>query len=541
MRKTLFIALLPLALILAVPLLWRDAGVRDNPAADQLVIVSPHNEAIRYEFERAFTEYYRQKTGRDVDIDWRTPGGTSEIVRHLTGQYTAAFKYEWTQAGHAWAAPVEAAVLDRRLKKEKADAEAWAAREGFLESEVGIGIDLFFGGGQYDHARLADQGILVACGLRERHPELFSGDQPLIPEQASGEIWCDKADRYYGTCLTAFGICYNPERLKEALPAGMPPPRQWCDLGDPAYAGLIGLGDPSKSGSVAKCYEMLVQQEMATVVKSLGSAKPGKAEESAAVARGWDEAMLLLRRIGANSRYFTNGAGKVPMDVAAGDAAAGMCIDFYGRFQQDWSRAGCSGSELLRYFTPEGGSSVSADPLALLRGAPHADTAKLFIDFVFSREGQQLWNYRVGTPGGPSKYALFRLPIRRDLYTAADRQQMTDPDEDPYKVADEFVYRGAWTGPLFNLMRLFVRVMVIDCHEELQAAWGAIRAAGGPEACPEAMAELRRLPFSYAEAFEANKKLATNKDAVQLAREWAAFFAEAYAKAARLAVAKPRS
>ena len=100
---------------------------------------------------------------------------------------------------------------------------------------------------------------------------------------------------------------------------------------------------------------------------------------------------------------------------------------------------------------------------------------------------------------------------------------------------------GGWTGPLFNLMRLFVRVMIIDCHEELQEAWVAIRAAGGPEACPDAMAELRRLPFSYADAFEVNKKLATNKDAVQLAREWAAFFRDAYAKAARAAAAKSRS
>ena len=45
--------------------------------------------------------------------------------------------------------------------------------------------------------------------------------------------------------------------------------------------------------------------------------------------------MRLLMRIGANSRYFTDASTKIAIDVAAGEAAAGMTIDFYGRFQSE--------------------------------------------------------------------------------------------------------------------------------------------------------------------------------------------------------------
>jgi ABC-type Fe3+ transport system substrate-binding protein len=514
-----------LGLLLLVPVLLRERDVEDRADADPLVIISPHNEAIRFEFERAFRVWHQARTGRDVDIDWRTPGGTTEIVRHLTGEYTAAARLAWRQAGGAWTPETEAALLDRRLRQEQASPEAWAVRQAFLTSSTGIGIDLFFGGGQYDCQRLADMGILVPCGLRERHPDLFAGAEPLIPQARGGEIWYDPQDRYYGACLTAFGLCYNPDRLAR-LPGAPPPPRQWRDLGQPAYRGEIGLGDPAKSGSVAKAFEMLIQQEMAAAVAAGGEGE----DEAARLARGWSEAFLLIRRLGANARYFTNAAGKVPMDVAAGDAAAGMCIDFYGRFQAEWDNA-AAGREVLRYLTPPGGSSVSADPIGLLRGAPHPETARLFLDFLFLPEGQRLWNRRVGTPGGPTRYALRRLPIRRDLYSAAERSLMSDPDEDPFLLAAAFDYRPAWTGSLFNLIRLLIRVMVIDCQDELRRAWQAVCENGGPEAQPEAMARLAELPFAYADAAAANAHLRTNKDAVRVTREWADFFRARYREA----------
>ncbi|MFA4944062.1 MAG: ABC transporter substrate-binding protein [Lentisphaeria bacterium] len=530
MSRSVAFLLLLLGVLLLAPVLVRERVARLPGGVARVVVITPHNEAIRHEFGRAFAAWHRRTYGQEVVVDWRTPGGTSDIIRYLTAAYTGAFRQEWRRQGGAWDEGVPAALFDRKLRAGSAPPAQWAARQAFLGSGVSSGIDLFFGGGQYDHQRLAEMGILVPCGLRERQPGLFAGEAPLIPRAIGGESWYDEGDRYYGVCLTAFGICYNPRRWREAAP-GLPPPTGWADLGAPALAGRLGIGDPAKSGSVAKAFEMLVQEQMARAV-----AAEGGAATPAALAAGWEEALLLVRRIGANARYFTHSAGKVPLDVAAGDAVAGMCIDFYGRFQAEWENR-AAGEEVLRYFTPAGGSSYSADPVALLRGAPNGELARRFIDFLFTAEGQRLWNRRAGAPGGPERYALRRLPIRRDLYTAAERRQMSDSAEDPFAQAAQFTYHGEWTGPHFNLLRLLVRAMVIDTHEELVRAWAAITAAGGPAAVPAAMAEFRRLPFGYAGAAAANRELAGNRDAIRLARTWAAFFRARYRRAAELAQA----
>ena len=95
--------------------------------------------------------------------------------------------------------------------------DALKARKKFLDSDTGIGIDLFFGGGQYDHQRQAAKGYSVDAGIQQKHPEWF--DDKVIPYRFSGEIFYDKQGRYYGVCLAAFGICWNNQRLAEMTEA----------------------------------------------------------------------------------------------------------------------------------------------------------------------------------------------------------------------------------------------------------------------------------------------------------------------------------
>ena len=45
-----------------------------------LVIVTPHNEAIRFEFGQGFAKWHRQHYGRPAKVDWRTPGGTVRMT-----------------------------------------------------------------------------------------------------------------------------------------------------------------------------------------------------------------------------------------------------------------------------------------------------------------------------------------------------------------------------------------------------------------------------------------------------------------------------
>ena len=65
---------------------------------------------------------------------------------------------------------------------------------------------------------------------------------------------------------------------------------------------------------------------------------------------GWAQGMGLIKRIAGNARLVTDSASKVPRDVGRGDAIAGMCIDFYGRSEAEWTRH-CTYSDPSRFFS----------------------------------------------------------------------------------------------------------------------------------------------------------------------------------------------
>ncbi len=464
--------LLALAVIVGLPFLLRPKDSLLAGADETLVIISPHNEAIRYEFARGFRDWYRARSGRVASIDWRIPGGTSDIARYLAGAYQAPFEAKWRhELKLGWDDAVEHAYADGRIKPgpdPAKDSLAQLARRTFLESNIGIGIDLFFGGGSFDFAQQAAAGRLVDSGFIAAHPSLFGNGPGQIPSLLGGEPFWDKDGAWFGTVLSAFGICYNEDVLARLHIAR--PPANWADLGLPVYLGQEALADPNQSGSVAKAFEMIIQQQMAAAPADLSE--------------GWTAAMRLIQKMGANSRYFADAAPKIPIDVGDGDAAAGMAIDFYGRFQSESTRDPQTGQERMHYFNPPAGTSIGVDPIGLLRGAPHRKLALAFMEYVMSVEGQKLWDFKVGTPGGPEKYALRRMPIRRELYANEYASFRADPEVFPYREAQHFTYRPAWTAALFNPIRLIVRVMCVEPHAEAQNAWAALIQANYP---PKAM------------------------------------------------------
>jgi hypothetical protein len=89
--------LLALALVLLGPVALRPRQENaPRPGERALVIITPHSEAIRSEFGRAFAAQYLAKTGQRVRVDWRAPGGTSEIARYVASEYLASFQNHWT-------------------------------------------------------------------------------------------------------------------------------------------------------------------------------------------------------------------------------------------------------------------------------------------------------------------------------------------------------------------------------------------------------------------------------------------------------------
>jgi iron(III) transport system substrate-binding protein len=531
------IIILALVATVALPFILRPKQVKEGRTDDTLVIITPHNEAIRHEYTVGFREWYRARTGRTVFIDWRVIGGTSEIARFLESEYIASFQNHWMRRlGKPWSMEVQSAFTNHRLPPD-ASAVAQEARREFLASEVSSGIDIFFGGGSYDFIRQAQAGRLVKSRIRETHPEWFTDE--IIPEAYAGEQYWDPQGRWFGNVLSNYGILYNKDALQRLGISNLPD--TWRALTDPRFVGEVALADPTKSSSITKAFENLIQQEIQARLKELAKeqpARPAKELEAQAVREGWVTGLQVLQLIGANARYFTDSSQKPPIDVSQGNSAAGVCIDFYGRYQAEAVRRRDS-SGRLEFVTPRGGTVNSVDPIGILRGARNHELAELFVEYTLSMEGQKLWNFKVGTPGGPERFALRRMPVRRDFYTRPEwRELRSDPDEQPFEGTDQLIYQPAWTGGVFRELAFITRVMCLDTHPELVRAWRTVIAAGQP---PEAMAVLNDMSsVNYEQVFGRVKQALTSKnkvDEIRLANELGASFRAQYRRAEELAKA----
>lgn len=413
-----------LGVLLGVPLLARPRGEESLAGGRQIVVISPHNEQIRREIGDRFSRWHLATHGEPVRVVWSTPGGTSEIRKMLLASTEAAL------------------------------------REG---RPIGGNADLVFGGGSYEF-NLLKRPVEVSVGgeIRsaspispipsEEWPEGFL--ESVYEENRIGdEVLFDPAGWWFGVALSGFGIVYNREILASL---GLADPQSWSDLADPRLFRWVVLANPGQSGSVTTAMEAILQR------------------------RGWDEGWAILRRMSANARSFVSSGSKAPLDVSLGEAAAGLCIDFFGRYQSQALRevAGVLGDpslDRLGYVDPPGQTVIDPDPIAMLAGAPEPELAKRFIEFVLRPEGQALWQFRAGAaaegdaPAGPTRFELRRMPVRRDFYRR-HLDRMVDP-VDPFEVASAVPQYDpamrAFIAPLLS-------AMAIDRISLLRRAWRAI-------------------------------------------------------------------
>jgi iron(III) transport system substrate-binding protein len=408
------------------------------------------------------------------------------------------------------------------------DAGYEAAADGGRE---GIGIDIFFGGGEPDFSGQARLGRLLPLDVFKKHPEWF-GESGVIPEAFTGERYYAADHTWVATCMSQFGICYNPDALKRM---GLPEPTLWDDLGQPGYAGSLALADPTKSGSVARAFELILQNQILREME----ASPG--DDESAIARGWDNGLRLIQRMAANARYFTDSAPKPPQDVVQGNAAAGMCIDFYGRsYEDDFTTA--DGRPRLKWIAPHAGTTLSGDPIAVLKGAPHPEIAQAFVEFCLTPEAQRIWFGKPGTPHGPITRSLHRMPVRKDVYTEVNLSNSSMPGVHPYTDEGNFTYRPELTGSkAFNTIRNLVKVMCIDPHEEMKDAWRALRDAGMPADALAVFEDVSMVPYSAVGRGDARLDSKDPMLAAERAAELGGWFRENYRRAAEMARAESNS
>jgi iron(III) transport system substrate-binding protein len=398
-------------LVVGVPFALRPAQPANitSDASQSLVIITPHNEQIRKELSDGFNRFRRSQGKDAVKFDWRSSGGTSDLRKQVLSELSFA-------------------------------------AEGGRENE-GIGYDLFFGGGDFEFGLLAKGITIKRDGKDVKIPALVAVDlsddfiHEVFPTPDIGGVPLYEPKKLWmGAVLSSFGIIYNRDVLKAK---NLPEPTTWSDLTGPALRQSIALADPSHSGSIAAAYNVILRRN------------------------GWTGGWALLRRAFGNGRYFTSSAGKVPVDVSAGEAAMGMCIDFYGRYQ-----AGAIGGNRVGYVDPKYMTAITPDPIGIIRGATNRKLANDFIAWMLTRDAQGLWQRKVGTPNGPTTFELRRMPIRRDMFTPAETANWTDP-ADPFAAAK---IMPAGTPDYFRSVGPVTHAIAVDIHDELKSAWAAILA-----------------------------------------------------------------
>ena len=389
---------LAFGVVLGVPFLLRPAPVQvaDGVASDlpvkKLIIVSPHAEAIQTEYERAFAQWTAETRGFVTEIEWLDQGGTTSAIKWVEDQYES--------------------------------------------SPGGIQVDLFFGGGCDPFLRFARLGLLHKCSLPA---EVLA---PIPQSHAGTEIY-DPEQRWFGACLSGFGIVYNKPVLKTL---GLPEPLEWATLGEPGFFSWVSSADPRQSGSIHMAFEIILQ------------------------AYGWDEGWRNLMRMCSNCRSFGRGASDVPLDVSAGEAACGMAIDTYGL-----RAVAETGADKLAFCLPQALTVINPDGIGVLKGAPQVELAESFIEFVLSERGQRIWMQRAGTPGGPQQHGLYRLPVIPGL--VGRYREYAAVFMDPYQFESGVEFDLEKKNRRWGIVNSLIGACVIDVHKELAAAWRVLRHA----------------------------------------------------------------
>jgi len=161
----------------------------------------------------------------------------------------------------------------------------------------------------------------------------------------------DKAGFYYGMRATLSVIAYNPKIVTEK-----DAPKTWKDLLNPRWSGKLVTAHPGYSGIIMTHVLALVN------------------------AYGWD----YFRDLAKNKVHITQSANDPAGVVASGERPVGVNGAEY--FYYKTLKQG----NPIKIVYPKEGVPLVVSPTAIAKDAPHPNAAKLFTEFMFSKESQQL-------------------------------------------------------------------------------------------------------------------------------------------------------
>ena len=188
------------------------------------------------------------------------------------------------------------------------------------------------------------------------HFELLKDKNLLLKFTPSGvgnfpDGFKDKAGFYYGMRATLSVIAFNPKAVQEK-----DAPRTWKDLLNQRWSGKLVTAHPGYSGIIMTHVLALVN------------------------AYGWD----YFRDLAKNKVHITQSANDPAGVVASGERPVGVNGAEY--FYYKTLKQG----NPIRIVYPKEGVPLVVSPVAIAKDAPHPNAAKLFTEFIFAKDSQQL-------------------------------------------------------------------------------------------------------------------------------------------------------
>jgi iron(III) transport system substrate-binding protein len=206
--------------------------------------------------------------------------------------------------------------------------------------------DIFLGAGAPAHEIAKKEGLIVPYRPK---------DWDKVPAKWGGMKVKDADD--YWTCFAPWIVTnlYNEKVLKKLR---LPPPKTWNDLLNPIYRGNIVHTLPYASGTMHETVEILIQ------------------------AFGEKEAWKYLRLLAAQLARFSTGSTDTTQLTSRGEAPIGIAQP------QMNAMAARKDGYPVRDLLPEK-TILVPEAVALLKGAPNEATGKIFLDWLFSLDGQK--------------------------------------------------------------------------------------------------------------------------------------------------------
>lgn len=280
-------------------------------------------------------------TGND---DGRTPVIVySPHGRALLESFETEFEARHPSIDIQWLDMGSQEVLDR-LRSEKANPQA----------------DIWWGGPSPMFVTAVEQELL------QPFAPTWSAQLPADAHGPNGE--------WHGTYLTPMVIAYNTT----SVPADSVP-QDWDDVLDPRWNNRVLIRDPVASGTMRTIFGMIIERSLRTTGDT---------------AAGFD----WLRRLDAQNKEYVLNPTLLYQKLARGEG------DITLWDMPDIEELKARTTFPIDYVLPTSGTPVPVDAIALVAGATHADSARVFIEYVGSVEGVVY-----------AARNFFRLPARSDI------------------------------------------------------------------------------------------------------------------------------